>query len=67
MHNKWTMSPNRLGNVQVMSHFYDINAVYRIYSHIHLTLSAGLLSFHSDLGMEPSLVGGLRSASLSMH
>jgi hypothetical protein len=33
--------------------------VHRIYSHIHLTLSPGLLSIPLDLGMVLSLVGGL--------
>ncbi len=32
-------------------------SAYKIYSHIHLILSAGLLSFHLDLGMVLSLVG----------
>ena len=40
--------------------------VHKTYLHIHMTLSAGLPFFHLDLGMEPSLEGGLWLANPSV-
>ena len=56
-------SLSKYSDTAALSYYYMF---HRTYLHTHVTLFAGLLSFHLDLGMEPSLEGGLWLANPSV-